>query len=828
MSKKNKKKKLSADVEKTETTAAETVENTAEEKAETAEKASSEAVAEKTDNTSTAAKKPGFFGRIKDLIVNNSVFLVFVITLVIDSLVLRLFTVRFGDAANTADMVKAVVKPMLADFTAVIVIGTVGFLFRKQKARFAYLMTWTVIFSILATGNSIFYRNYKSFLSVSQASTASQLGGVMDAVANIVRPKDFLLLLPMVFVALTYILLKKKRGKAYTTQKQSKAVLSGYAGSALILALGSGLVFSTMLTKTDCSRLVKQWNRESVMSSFGMYVYQISDAVSSVHAKVNMMFGYEESKKKFDEFFESKNDSENTGKVTPVKEKKKTKEKANEYSDIFKGKNVLVIHCESMQQFCLDTYFNGEPVAPNLQKLAKEGLYFSNFYAQESVGTSSDSEFTLATSLMPASSGTVAVNYWDRDYVTMQKKFKEQGYYVFSMHGNNGSYWNRLNLHSSLGYDRLYNYTTDFEIDETIGLGLSDKSFFRQLVPKIKEINGAYSNWYGALLMLTNHTPFTDIERVSDFDVSFRFKQYNEETGMYEEVRRSFLNGKKLGSYFKSAHYADEALGQLMTDLDAAGLLDNTVLVLYGDHDAKIKEDQYEYYFNYNPFTDEVLTEDDPGYIPVDDFYYNLNRKTPFIIWSKDGGYEPKEIKTVMGMYDIQPTIGNMFGWSNNYALGHDIFSIAEGEENIVIFPNGNFMTDSVYYDAQKETYFDHKDYVNVAAVASCNQEYKDDPIPMYNDEKHGLYKFAENDYSAANAALHKNDGVVDDQYIRVRAEYASDCIEVSNSIIYYDLIDKIQDGSFREQIPTDESSSAADIPFTPPTVADRKRPMAA
>ena len=57
------------------------------------------------------------------------------------------------------------------------------------------------------------------------------------------------------------------------------------------------------------------------------------------------------------------------------------------------------------------------------------------------------------------------------------------------MHGNNGSYWNRLNLHHSLGYDDFFNYNKDFNIDETIGLGLSDKSFFRQAVPKIDKIN---------------------------------------------------------------------------------------------------------------------------------------------------------------------------------------------------------------------------------------------------------------------------------------------------------------------------------------------------
>ena len=41
--------------------------------------------------------------------------------------------------------------------------------------------------------------------------------------------------------------------------------------------------------------------------------------------------------------------------------------------------------------------FNNQEVTPNLNKLASEGLYFSNFYSQVGVGTSSDAEFTFST-----------------------------------------------------------------------------------------------------------------------------------------------------------------------------------------------------------------------------------------------------------------------------------------------------------------------------------------------------------------------------------------------------------------------------------------------
>ena len=52
-----------------------------------------------------------------------------------------------------------------------------------------------------------------------------------------------------------------------------------------------------------------------------------------------------------------------------------------------------------------------------------------------------------------------------------------------------------------------------------------------------------------------------------------------------------------------------------------------------------------------------------------------------------------------MGMYDVQPTLGNMFNFYNPYALGNDIFSV---EENVVVFPDGNWVTDKMYYNSQK------------------------------------------------------------------------------------------------------------------------------
>lgn len=758
-------------------------------------------------------KIKGFFKRLpanaKMYAAHNILFLTFVLSALINSFLLRAFTVKFT---------YSFIKPLLADMAAILIIGMFAYLI-KPKRRFVYFMIFNCIFVFLCIANSIYYTNYKSFASVSLISTASQLGGVMDAVTkNIMEAKDLTFIWSVAAMIAVYIIIKKKKPDYFEKlgeKKNKKKYFLGTFAAGMAFAICAALMF----TGTDYSRLRKQWNREYTLATFGLYTYQISDTVQSIYSKINMMFGYDESKERFTNFYTDKSTKDAVS-------------KQNDYSNLFKGKNMLVIHCESMQNFMLGSYMNGEEVTPNLNKLAADGLYFSNFYAQESVGTSSDSEFTFSTSLMPASTGTVAINYWDRDYTSIQKLVKEKGYFVFSMHGNNGSYWNRMNLHNSLGYDKFFNYSSDFDIDETIGLGLSDKSFFRQAVPKIKEIDQNNKNWYGALIMLTNHTPFTDIERVSDFDVDFKYKKYDEQTGLYEEVSASFLEGTKLGSYFKSVHYADEALGQLLQDMDDEGLLDDTVLIIYGDHDAKVKEEEYDYYYNYNPFTGEVLDEDDAGYIPVDDFYYNLNRKVPLIIWSKDGGYEPKEVTQVMGMYDVLPTLGNMFGFNDPYALGHDVFSIGEDKENVVIFPNGNFVTDTIYYNSQKDTYFDITGYENVAMYASCNQAYKDTPVPIYDDLKDSLYKVAEDPlYSQTACDARKDDGVVDEAYIEAYSDYAEERISISNSIIYYDMINKTEDGfgdlNVPDEIPEDEQPDGYSV-FSPPAYHKYKKIFAA
>ena len=218
-----------------------------------------------------------------------------------------------------------------------------------------------------------------------------------------------------------------------------------------------------------------------------------------------------------------------------------------------------------------------------------------------------------------SNNGTVFINYWNRKYESIQKKFNDAGYYTFSMHANNGTFWNRNIMYNSLGYQKFYNYESDYTIDEIIGLGLSDESFFRQSLTKLKEINEKGQNFYGTLITLSNHTPFTNEGKdLSNFDVS---SYHYDKNGKL--IIDNYLEGTILGSYIKSVHYADKALGEFIDGLEKEGLLENTVLIIYGDHDAKIKKSQFEYFYNYDRKTGKVIEKDSIDYKIIDDIDYS-------------------------------------------------------------------------------------------------------------------------------------------------------------------------------------------------------------
>lgn len=628
----------------------------------------------------------------------------FVISSLFNATLLRLTTVN-----NILN-----IKPLLIDLGILLIIAAFSFLINPKK-RIRYLLTSSILLTAICVINSIYYSYYTSFASISLLATSTQVVDVGDAVLkNVLKLKDLIFLWQPIFIYYIHnkMLHKNYYHKSNVIKSKSMCQKISLTGALLLL------ICSLFITKVEWGRFVKLWNREYVVMKFGIYTYQINDLFQSITPKINTLFGYDNALKEFKEYYANNSKKQTT----------------NKYTNIFEGKNIIVIHAESMQTNAMELTFNNQEVTPNLNKLAKEGIFFNNFYAQVGVGTSSDSEFTLNTSLMPSNRGTVFVSYFDKTYETIPKILNKKGYYSFSMHANTGDFWNRIVMHENMGYNHFF-HKEYYNIDETIGFsgtGLSDKSFFAQAVPIIKNvIQKENKPIYATLIMLSNHTPWDDLNLMDEFPTDYKIEIAN------EIISRPYLEGTTMGNYFRSAHYADQAIAQFIKDLDQEGLLENTVIVIYGDHDARLSKEYYNILYNYDPINDRLLTKEDENYQKIDELQMVLDKRVPFIIWTKDKQFNEK-IETPMGMIDVLPTLGNMFNFQNQYALGNDIFSI---KDNVVVFSDGNFITSKYYHNSQKEITY----------------TIKGDPI--------------------------------DNIYIKEKSDYAQKIIEISNNIITYDLI---------------------------------------
>lgn len=631
----------------------------------------------------------------------------FVIFNLINSTILRLVTVK-----NILS-----ISPLLVDLSFLIAISLFS-LFLKRTKRIKYFMAVTIILTIICIINSIYYHYYSSFASVSLLATAVFAADVGDAIVeNVIKIVDFIYILSPICLYLSYRIIKKRGYLKREIKVEKKKIIK----KALLSSLCIFVVGGIFMPINSWARLFKLWNRESVVMSYGIYFYQLDDFIQSLTPQITNLFGHDNALKS----------------VTDYYEENKREKTSNQFTGIFEGKNVIVIHAESMQTFPMNLKFNDQEVTPNMNKLASEGIFFSNFYSQVGVGTSSDAEFTFNTSLMPSTSGTVFVNYFNRTYVSIPQLLKEKGYYTYSMHGNTGDFWNRNTMHKNLGYDKFYSKDS-YVIDETIGLGLSDKSFFSQSVEIMKEVKeNEEGPFYTLLITLTNHTPFSDLELIDEFPTTIDVQIGN------QTITREYLNNTTMGNYLRSVHYADEAIGEFIEKLDKEGLLENTVLIIYGDHDARLEYNDYNLLYNYDPISDRILTEEDEGYVTYNKYTYELDKKVPFIVWTKDQSFN-LTVDTPMGMIDVLPTIGNMLGIESPYQLGTDIFSIEE--DNMVVFIDGSFLTSKIYYNGSKgELYF-----------------------------------------------INNNEPITED-YIKQHVDKSSKIIEISNNIISYDLIKEVK-----------------------------------
>ena len=296
----------------------------------------------------------------------------------------------------------------------------------------------------------------------------------------------------------------------------------------------------------------------------------------------------------------------------------------NEYKGLFKGKNVIFLQIESLENFVIGQKANGTEIAPFLTKLSQEGLYFPNIYEQNNGGDSIDCDFLINSSTFTLGDQITGLNYGENIYPnSLPRIFENLGYETITSHAENYSAFNWSELHkNAFGVNTLWSLN-DYNNDEAVGYGISDRTFFNQLSEKLKTVQQPF---FFETPTLSSHGPF---------EIGKKYRQLN----LPKEIDES-----KLGGYFESIHYTDAQIKMFFEKLDQSGLLNNTVVVMYGDHTGVHK-----YYNN------EIKDLDYEG-----NWWKDYDHKIPLIIYTPN--MKPAVIKASGGQSDFLPTIAYLMG----------------------------------------------------------------------------------------------------------------------------------------------------------------------
>ncbi|GIO68636.1 hypothetical protein J21TS3_34570 [Paenibacillus cookii] len=334
-----------------------------------------------------------------------------------------------------------------------------------------------------------------------------------------------------------------------------------------------------------------------------------------------------------------------------------------------KGKNLIIIQLESFQNFLIGLKIDGKEITPNMNKLAKEQLYFSNFNQQVGQGNTSDAEFVVNTSFYIPPDGAATQRYVDKKLPSLPRLLEQNGYNTLTLHTNKVHFWNREELYSSLGFQHYYDQSY-FGEDDLVFFGASDEVLYAKTAKKLQELDREDKPFYAQIISMSAHHPFTIPARKYKMELPERYQ------------------GTFVGDYIRAQNYADYALGLFIEDLKQKGLWDDSLIVIYGDHmglpiyslDHDDKELMKEIYGHEYSYTDML--------------------NIPLII--AGSGVPHEQIREeVGGQTDIMPTVANLLGVSlkDHVHFGQDLLNQTY---NLLpqryYLPSGSFLNDNAMF----------------------------------------------------------------------------------------------------------------------------------
>ncbi len=335
----------------------------------------------------------------------------------------------------------------------------------------------------------------------------------------------------------------------------------------------------------------------------------------------------------------------------------------NEYTGMFEGYNLVWITVEGMSRFIID-----EERTPTLWKLQHEGFYCEHYYTPLWYGSTSGGEWATLTGLPPQNGGYVAMQHSGELktdlYFTPSRRLSDLGYDCLGFHANFADYYGRNLSHPNMGM-RWIAYGTGYQ-GESIGrtllwpqsdLRLWEESreyidFEKPFMAYYMTISGhAQYNWGGNMMSARHREEFKDLP-------------YSEEAK----------------AYLACQYEVELMLTQMVKDLEEAGVLDKTVIVLSTDH---------------VPYNNKELCDELAGYEMDDQTQWFENALILYCASME----EPVVVDKYCSSLDLLPTVLNLFGieYDSRLIAGSDFLS--DSPQFVMFNASRSFITERCLYN---------------------------------------------------------------------------------------------------------------------------------
>lgn len=531
-----------------------------------------------------------------------------------------------------------------------------------KKGRNIAGIIMNILISILLFADNIYYSYSSNVLSVLQISNLQYGEEIMSTLPLLLKLPQilyFIDILTLIILIATSII-KIEKGKKSKTK---------FIVCRTIIGIMCMIFFIILSINANSKVLEDPYNRDTQIKKGTIYGYHISDIL-------NAMLGSKQAK------YDNKNDMMKEYNVLKDEYNEKYGESYIDIKTTMEGKNVIILQLESIQEFVLNKTINGREITPNLNKFINENIRLSNMFMQ-SYSTTADSEFSTVTSLYPVENGMAYSRYYKNNYDDIFKMFHNKDYTTSYIHGNYGNFWNRTNVYNNMKVDYIELKDKFLDISENIMGYLSDELLYKQAVQKLKEYDNPFISY---VVAASSHTGFT-LDGLQDKS------KVNINVGKYKDTF--------FGNYLESVNYADYAFGIFIQELRNASLYDNSVIILYGDHNGLDM---------YNNEMIEFLKELDSNLTDTD-IKLNYIR---VLAGMRIPGINNLRIDKPVSKLDIKPTLAYLCNIEEGVSLGTNMLA----KKNFICLNNERIVTDKFYYD---ELWYD----IETGEIVEENDELK-------------------------------------------------------------------------------------------------------